>query len=947
MLCAVFLFTGCITSIDPSLVEPEGEVRILGSSFGSSQGESYISFTQGTEVILVEEVDSWTDGEIVLHLPAGAGSSLVKVHVDIPILGFIESDPFYIQVKAITPEAPYFYEVPVEADAPWPSFRHDRRNTGRSPIVAEYPAGTPLDQPWSFETAKGIFSTPIVSGDGTVYVGSADHNFYAINPDGTGKWTFTTGELIDSAATITRFDPELGYSKVVFLSGDGNIYCLRTDNGIPDPQDRLLWTFEATVDPGPGYNNWWEGNVVMGFDGTLYAGNTNWNYYAFTQEGDLKWTYTTGSNAWSAASFADDGTIYWGSLDIMIHAVNQDGTSRWKTPTLGFVSSSAAVGSDGTVYIGSFDSALYALDPDTASVLWTFPTTDHIYSSPALGVDEEKNTNALYFGSADGTLYALNTLGDLLWTYDAGDTVRSSPAIGPAPEEDGYDIVYFGCGNGKLYALNSDTGERRWSYDTTPGDPELKDRNDLNASPALGLNGVYIGGEHGYVWYLPYDYCLHNADPRCETDPGEAFADDIVDMYFVTTGGTTEQVDPASIPAAAVITTRLVVREEGDTIDAAVCTNPSACPSEELDVDVWPELAFKAEPSADGHYVHILPDGFMDPGTLYHFFMDGAYLTGGLRIGNLVIGGDRAGSFSDYMELEAQDSAALKVPLEVTDNEVTALEWKRLAASLPPMLPSLNQIGFDSYHWIMGTLDMTEPDAKDEGRFLIWAIGGVFNDAGVLVPDPATDFTFPLNGRYKKDFFILSNSNFLMEVTEVPVPFDIFQLRGQLGDDLMVKPGASAYAEAECLSIPTFGPLMALAGLCNNVAEKLLAVGTYITRPYSALGTANRRPEGIAVSTLVYVPPTGTTAGTLAASFTLDPGASYPRNEHVPALVMVDTVTTEAVNLDYHANLSAEADASGNLSQVSLNIPAGTDVPEGTKAIVVLDVFPFLQEPLP
>ena len=55
----------------------------------------------------------------------------------------------------------------------------------------------------------------------------------------------------------------------------------------------------------------------------------------------------------------------------------------------------------------------------------------------------------------------------------------------------------------------------------------------------------------------------------------------MVDMYFVTPGGNTEQEDPTSIPAASVITTRLVVRKAGDTVDAAVCTNPLACPSED------------------------------------------------------------------------------------------------------------------------------------------------------------------------------------------------------------------------------------------------------------------------------------------------------------------------------------------------------------------------------
>ena len=35
-------------------------------------------------------------------------------------------------------------------------------------------------------------SSPAVGADGTIYVGSSDDNLYAVNPDGTQKWKFTT-----------------------------------------------------------------------------------------------------------------------------------------------------------------------------------------------------------------------------------------------------------------------------------------------------------------------------------------------------------------------------------------------------------------------------------------------------------------------------------------------------------------------------------------------------------------------------------------------------------------------------------------------------------------------------------------------------------------------------------------------------------------------------------
>src|SRR5437899_12173666 len=74
----------------------------------------------------------------------------------------------------------YRYGVPVQRSSPWPEMRHDRRNTAASPVQAAYHG----DRPWGFTTGKGIFSTPFVAGDGTIYVGSADTYFYAIAPKG-------------------------------------------------------------------------------------------------------------------------------------------------------------------------------------------------------------------------------------------------------------------------------------------------------------------------------------------------------------------------------------------------------------------------------------------------------------------------------------------------------------------------------------------------------------------------------------------------------------------------------------------------------------------------------------------------------------------------------------------------------------------------------------------
>ncbi len=819
------------------------------------------------------------------------------------------------------------------AGSPWPTFRHDTRNTGFSDIRAAYVEG---EEPWMFQTGKGIFSTPVIDDKGTIYVGSADHYFYALNPDGSLKWKYLTGEIIDSAGALSAFDPVAGYSAITFISGDGKMYRFRTDDVPPD--QRKVWTFEAELRPGVSYNRWFEGNVAVGPDGTLYAGNTNFNYYAVNPDGTLKWTYETASNNWSQAGFAVDGTIYWGSLDTYIRGVGPDGKELWRTRTLGFIAASAAVGSDGTVYMGSFDSNLYALDPKKGDVKWKFGASDHIYSSAALDRDAAGNTTAIYFGSADGTLYALRPDGSLIWKYDTGDVIRSSPVVGLAPSGDGR-IIYFGCGNGKLYAINSD-GSLRWAFDTNSTEEELRDRNDLNGSPALGTTGVYIGGEHGQVWYVPYDYCLRANDARCAS--AQAFPDDVCALYYVTPGGNTLKEFPAALPPSAMITLRLVVRKDGETVNARLCDSPMGCPQDALTAETEPQVAMDLDHSADGHYIYIRPKGFLTPGQDYRLKVRGKYYTDGWRLGNMTLGGSEAGIFNGQFDFRAAATGG-GLPLSISNEKVTGLEWTRLAAPIPTMLPSLNQIGFDYIDWLIGPVAISSPDSKGEGKFILWAIGARHDDKGELAADPDGDFAIPLNGRYTGSDFILQNRSFPMAITGIMIPFNLFELRGRLAADGRSE-YAAAFADTDTLGIPTFGPYMVIAGLANNWYQKLLVSGTYVTRPYD--GAANHVPNGVQVTDISFKPSDGKAPAQATAVFSMEPGASYPASDHRAALLLVDPQSDEAVYMDYLANTSVESGADGNLRSVTLSIPADTKLPEKIIAYVMLDVFAAAQKSL-
>ena len=820
-------------------------------------------------------------------------------------------------VSAAQPVAAAAIDVPLDPSSPWPEMRHDPRNTGRNPIVARYHG----DRPWAFRTGRGIFSTPVIGGDGTVYVGSADTYFYAIGRGGRLRWRLKTGGIIDAAAALSRFDERLGSAPLTFGSGDERLYHVTTPR---TRRPRIVWTFRPTVPPVAAQRvSWWEGNVAVGPGGDLYAGNTGGSAYAIRPDGSQVWAFTAGNSLWTTPAFASDGSSYWGSLDFNVYHLSSQGQPTWHTSVPGYVISSPAIGSDGTVYVGSFDSKLYALDPATGAVRWSFATSDHIYSSPALGQDRAGNTNAIYVASTNGSVYALSPSGRLLWRYDTGDPVRSSPVLGAAPAGEHRDIVYVGSSNGKLYALDADTGRRRWSFDTTPTDPALRDRNDLNASPALGRTGVYIAGEHGYVDYVPYDYCLHRRDRRCSTNPGEEFGNDLTRVFPVSAGGTTMATSTIrSVAPATVANLRLIVRRRGHTVNAAMLAPGRIIHSR-------PAFRFTTQESGDGHYIYVVPRGFLRPNTRYRLRLRGAYTDNGVRMGNFNPDGRPAGSFSQTIAMQTSSGGRL-MPLAAGRNRVSALTISRLAVPMPAFLPSVNQIGFDSYDWIASTI------ARRRKTLLMWVIGAVKDARGVEQVDPTSAFAFPLAGHYQRGSLILSSPRVSLQFSFGDVPLRRFQLRGELRPDLSFRPGAALYANTVCATVPIYGPVLPFTGICNP-SGVLATSGTFLSTGYH--GSASARPAGVRVGRMTLARPTATADGSIDAELS---GSRLPAAaRHVAAILLTGASSGKPVALDYKPGTSPATDSAGRITSVHLTIPRGTVLPQRVRAYVMVDAFPL------
>jgi outer membrane protein assembly factor BamB len=814
-------------------------------------------------------------------------------------------------------QASFDYDVPVQQSSPWPEMRRDSRNSGHSPIRARYGGG----RPWLFRTERGIFSTPVIGGDGTIYVGSADHDFYALRPDGRLRWKLRTGGIIDAAAALGAYDRRRKTFPITIGSGDEHLYHLRGDGRRLTRSKRVIWRFRASQPPATGQLvNWWEGNAAIGPDGTIYAGNTGGGAYAIHPNGTQRWVYQAGNSVWTTPAFGPDGITYWGSVDLNAFALDASGQPKWSRTVAGYVTSSPAIGSDGTIYVGAFDRQLHALDPDTGADRWSFSTSEHIYGSPALGRNAQGQTAAIYIGSADGSLYALRPDGSLIWRYDTGDPIRSSPVVGKKPNGKG-EIVYVGSSNGKLYAVDAVSGKRRWSFDTTPAGGTLRDRDDLNGSPALGRHGVYIGGEHGFLAYVPYDYCLRRRDRRCERSPSQEFGSSVNRVFFVTPGGTTLRRPERRVPTATVLGTRLIVRQGGVTKAAKMV----ASDSDEL-VHATPNFRFQTQLSGDGQHLFIRPDGSLKPGTRYR-----------VRVAGDWAAGPDSGQFDTTIRFRTE-AARGRLPLAVGKRRVGALTISRLALPLPSLLPSVNQIGFDSYDLIAGTLRKSKPSANGVGRILMWVIGAR-SVGGMNLADPRGNFAFPLEGTYRGDQVMLNASELSLQFSFGPVPLRSFDFRGRLGAGGRFGPGASLYGQVTCSEVPNYSFYLYVAGVCNP-SDTLAASGTFLSDGYRD-GPANRRPAGVSVSRISLTRPSAGADGEATATLRVARGAGYPAPRHLGSILLVDAGTGEPVSLDYRSLTTNAKGPSGNLRRVELTIPEGTELPARLRAYAIADVFPL------
>jgi hypothetical protein len=222
---------------------------------------------------------------------------------------------------------------------------------------------------WTFSPPGGLSPANLAiasDGSGTIYTGNQCGVFYALNPNGTVKWTYS-GFQRDCELYTPTISPA--------VSPDGTIY----------------------------------GGVNYGFD----AGGV---LFALTSSGSLIWSSTVYVGT---PAVAESGTIYvLGLGGERLYALNPGGTLQWQVNAPGQAQFCLpAIAPDGTAYVGTAGDGLWAINA-LGSVVWvaTPGGRTYFFAPPTIGADGTIYATALNGDSGTSSLLAVNPNSTLKWS---------------------------------------------------------------------------------------------------------------------------------------------------------------------------------------------------------------------------------------------------------------------------------------------------------------------------------------------------------------------------------------------------------------------------------------------------------------------------------------------------------------------------------------------------
>ena len=341
----------------------------------------------------------------------------------------------------------------------WPLFRGDSELRGVS--YADIPASPVLL--WSFKTADGIKSSPVVA-EGKIVFGAVNGTVYALDLKGKLLWQFETGNSIEGPALI--------HNRMVYVGNlDGTLLALNLDNG------KEIWRYktDGQIMGSPNiYRKGSSASIIVGsYDYFLHCVDA--------KTGAFRWKYESDNFIHGAAAISGDMAIF-GGCDGYLHLVDMNtGKAGSKVDVATYIASSATAG-NGFAYIGDYDGQFTCINLNEQKIAWSCAGEDSqllFIASPALFKEH------LIAGGRDRFIYCFNkNNGNIVWKYNTGSRVDASPVI------IGEKVLAVNM-RGDVMILDMKNGKPLWTYEL--GTP-------VSGSPAVIQNHIIVGADDGRVY---------------------------------------------------------------------------------------------------------------------------------------------------------------------------------------------------------------------------------------------------------------------------------------------------------------------------------------------------------------------------------------------------------------------------------------------------------------
>ena len=236
---------------------------------------------------------------------------------------------------------------------------------------------------WIFKADKNIASLGMNIGlDGTLYFIDATATLFAVNKNGSLKWKYTNENFYWGAPCAPTFAPD---GKTLYIQGWKGVSLISFDVVLK----KISWTIEGVI---------LESSPVIDSEGNLYYildNEESAKMYSLNKFGELRWSFSfheSGIIPNTEPTIDIFGNIYFGADTL--YSVTNNGELRWKYGLDGHgIMSPIICDVEGTIYIGTSKELGISKKPPILEKKWE------------VIVNDERVTGASPAIAEDGTLY--------------------------------------------------------------------------------------------------------------------------------------------------------------------------------------------------------------------------------------------------------------------------------------------------------------------------------------------------------------------------------------------------------------------------------------------------------------------------------------------------------------------------------------------------------------